>query len=98
LGRASTDFFYSGAFRAHDYCIGYIRILSDSPPSTATALQQFEAEIAYFQQNTDGLIVHQMRNPGGQLCFGENIVARLTRYDFRPTGYELRVTRTPIPG
>jgi hypothetical protein len=33
-----------------------------------------------------------MRNPGGQLCFGENIVARLTPYDFRPTGYELRVS------
>jgi len=92
LGRASTDFFYSGAFLAHDYRIGYIRIPRYDPPSTATALQQFEAEIAYFQQNTDGLIVDQMRNPGGQLCFGENIVARLTPYDFRPTGYELRVT------
>ena len=92
LGRASTDFFYSGTSRAQDYRIGYIRIPSYSPPSTATALQQFEAEIAYFQQNTDGLIVDQMRNPGGQLCFGENIVARLTPYDFRPTGYELRVS------
>jgi hypothetical protein len=92
LGRASTDFFYSGVFDAHDYRIGYIRIPSYSPPSAATALQQFEAEIAYFQQNTDGLIVDQMRNPGGQLCFGENISARLTPYDFRPTGYELRVT------
>ena len=91
LGRASTEFFYSGAFHAHDYRIGYIRIPSYNPPSATTALRQLEAEIVYFQENTDGLIVDQMRNPGGQLCFGENIVARLTPYDFRPTGYELRV-------
>jgi hypothetical protein len=33
-----------------------------------------------------------MRNPGGFLCFGENIVAHLTPYPFRAIGYELRAT------
>lgn len=92
LGRVPSDFFYSGTFPAGDYRVGYIRIPSYNPPNTTAALQQFEAEIAYFQENTDGLMVDQMRNPGGDLCFGENIVARLTPYEFRPTGYELRVT------
>ncbi len=92
LGRASGDFFFSGTFQAGDYHVGYIRIPSYSPPSTTTALQQFETETAFFQENTDGLIVDQMRNPGGLLCFGENIVARLTPYEFRPIGYELRAT------
>jgi hypothetical protein len=92
LGRVSSDFFYSGTFPAGDYRVGYVRIPSYDPASTSTALQQFDGEIAYFQENTDGLVVDQMRNPGGSLCFGENIVARLTPYDFRPTGYELRVT------
>jgi hypothetical protein len=92
LGRAPSDFFYSGTFPAGDYRAGYIRIPSYDPPSTTAALQQFEAEMAYFQESTDGLVVDQMRNPGGSVCFGENIVARLTPYDFRPTGYELRAT------
>lgn len=89
-GKAASDFFYSGTFAAGGYKIGYIRIPSYSPPSSSRALQQFEAEIAYFQQNTDGLIVDEMRNPGGNLCFGQNIAARLIPYTFRATGFQIR--------
>ena len=42
-----------------------IRIPSMSPPNVALALQQLDQEIAYFNANTDGLIVDVMRNPGG---------------------------------
>ncbi|MBI4874864.1 MAG: hypothetical protein HY822_09565, partial [Acidobacteria bacterium] len=92
LGRVTSDFFYSGVFQAGGYKIGYIRIPNYSSLAT-TVLRQFETEIAYFQDNTDGLIVDEMRNTGGYLCFGENIVARLVPYPFRATGYLVRAFR-----
>lgn len=90
LGGQTADFFYSGVFQSGDYKIGYIRIPNYSPPSQATALRQFETELTFMNENTDGLIVDEMRNTGGNLCFGEEIVRRLTPYEFRATGFELR--------
>jgi C-terminal processing protease CtpA/Prc len=46
--------------------------------------------------HTDGLIVDEMRNPGGNLCYGENIAARLIPYQFRATGFRLRPFWTRI--
>ncbi|MDQ2901833.1 MAG: S41 family peptidase [Acidobacteriota bacterium] len=91
LGKAG-DFFVSGTFSAGGYNIGLIRIPTYDPANVAAALTQFETEIAYLQDNTDGLIVDQMRNPGGDLCYGENIVAHLIPTTFRPLGYEIRPT------
>ena len=65
LGGNASDFFYSGTFAYDELTIGYIRIPTYSPTSTAAALTQFEREIAFFNANTDGLIVDEMRNPGG---------------------------------
>lgn len=90
LGSRTTDFFYSGTFKWFELTIGFIRIPSYSPPSTATAVQQFEAEIAYMNANTDGLIIDEMRNPGGNLCFGEAIAQRLIPYPFHVTGFEVK--------
>jgi hypothetical protein len=90
LGGNAADFFYSGTFAYEELTIGYIRIPSYSPTSTAAALVQFEREIAFMNANTDGLIVDEMRNPGGNLCYGENIAARLIPYQFRATGFRLR--------
>jgi len=98
LGGNTADFYYSGTFSYEDLTIGYIRIPSYSPTSTTTALAQFEAEIAYFNANTDGLIVDEMRNPGGNLCFGENIAARLIPDYFRATGFRLRPFWTRVLG
>ena len=89
-GKASADFFYSGTFQSGGFHIGYIRIPNYGPPNTTTALQAFETEIAYFEENTDGLIVDEMRNTGGNLCFGENIVARLVPYTFQVTAFQMR--------
>lgn len=91
LGRVAGDFFYSGTYEAGGFKIGYIRIPTYSVASITAPLPQFEDEIGYFQQNTDGLIIDEMRNNGGLLCYGENIAARLIPYSFRPIGYELRV-------
>ena len=98
LGGAAADFYYSGTFKFEELTIGYIRIPNYSPPSTATALTQFEAEIAYMTANTDGLIVDEMRNTGGSLCFGEEIAARLIPYQFTATGFQLRPYWSRING
>ena len=88
----TTDFFYSGIFQANGKRIGFLRIPTYNPSSSIAALAQFQSEIAYFQDNTDGLIVDQMRNPGGLLCYGESIVANLTPTVFQPLGYQIRAT------
>lgn len=90
LGGSSSDFFYSGTFTYEELTIGYIRIPNYSPTSTTAALTQFEREIAFFNANTDGLIVDEMRNTGGSLCYGESIAARLATDYFRATGFRLR--------
>ena len=90
LGGNNSDFFYSGTFKWFELTIGYIRIPNYAPPSQATAFQQFEKEIAFMNANTDGLIVDEMRNTGGNLCFGENIARRLIPYTFRATAFETR--------
>lgn len=90
LGKVSADFYYSGTFKYDELTIGYIRVPNYGPPSISVALTQFEQEIAYMTANTDGLIVDEMRNSGGNLCFGEEIAARLIPYQFHATGFQLR--------
>ncbi|MBC7924632.1 MAG: hypothetical protein H7039_03155 [Bryobacteraceae bacterium] len=90
LGGGASDFFYSGTFRHDNLTFGFLRIPNYSPPSQPLALQQLDAEIAYFQANTDGLIIDQMRNTGGFLCFGESIMTRLSPTPFQATGFALR--------
>ena len=90
LGAAAADFFYSGTFQYEELNIGYIRIPNYAPASLPAALQQFGAEIAFMNANTDGLIVDEMRNTGGNLCYGQDIAARLIPYPFQATGFALR--------
>jgi hypothetical protein len=90
LGGVASDFFYSGTFKSDDLTIGYIRIPSYAPPSQPVALQQLDREIAFMNANTDGLIVDEMRNTGGNLCFGEAVASRLIPYRFRTTGFILK--------
>jgi hypothetical protein len=92
LGRSSSDTFYSGTFTAGGFRIGYLRIPDYGPPSQALALQQFDAEIAHFRENTDGLILDQMRNPGGYPCYAQSLAARVIAEPFRGMGFEIRAT------
>lgn len=96
-GTAAADFFFSGSYLAEGRRIGFLRIPSYGSLA-ASVLQELDTEIAWFEANTDGLVVDDMRNPGGFLCFGENIVGRLTPYQFRATGYELRATWSRVLG
>lgn len=48
--------------------------------------------------NADGLIVDQMRNTGGNLCFGQEVARRLIPYPFQATGFALRPFWTRVLG
>jgi hypothetical protein len=98
LGAASADFYYSGTFQFEELTIGYIRVPNYAPPSQTVALQQLEAEIAFMNAKTDGLIVDEMRNNGGSLCFGQEVVRRLVPYPFQATGFALRPFWTRVLG
>ena len=89
MGSQPYDFFYSGVFQAQGLRIGYIRI-----PSFDFFLSSddFQTEIDYMQQNTDGLIVDVMRNPGGDPCAAEDLLQRLIPTPFRNVGLEIRAT------
>ena len=94
LGRSANDVFYSGTFESGGFKIGYLRIPDFDPPSQAFALQQFDAEIAYFRDNTDGLILDEMRNPGGSACYVQSLLTRVMPDPFRTIGFEIRATAT----
>jgi hypothetical protein len=89
MGTRRFDFFYSGTYQAQGLRIGYIRIPSFDPflPST-----DFQTEIDYMNQNTDGLIVDIMRNPGGDPCAAEDLLQRLIPAPFHNVGLEIRAT------
>ena len=92
LGTQAAHFFYSGTFMAGGLRIGLIRIPSMSPPSVATALQQLDTEIAFFNANTDALVIDVMRNPGGLVSFVEALAQRFIPSPFHTMGFEIRAT------
>lgn len=93
LGRLSSDNFHSGRYQAEGLRIGLIRIPSFSPVgSTSTAVSNFDREIAWMQENTDGLIIDATRNPGGLVNYVEELCRRLIPENFRPMGFEVRAT------
>ena len=98
LGGATTDLLYSGTFRYEDLTIGYIRVPNYAPSSLTTWLQQLEQEIAFMNANTNGLILDEMRNTGGNLCTGQELVRRLVPYPFQATGFALRPFWTRVLG
>jgi len=97
-GAASTDFFLTGTYVANGARIGFLRIPNEAPPSVTTALQQLDAEMAYFNANTDGLIVDVMNNSGGSLSFAESILQRLIPTPFHTMGFEIRPTPDWLSG
>jgi hypothetical protein len=72
--------------------VGFVRIPSMSPPSTATALAQLDRAMALFGPTTDALLVDVMRNPGGSVAFVEAVAQRLIPTPFNTIGFEIRAT------
>jgi len=66
----ATDFFYSGTFQVGGLRIGFIRIPSYSPSSTGRGVSAISIRNRVLPGQHGRLIVDQMRNPGGLLCYG----------------------------
>lgn len=92
LGRLSSDFFFSGTYQSSGLRIGLIRIPSYSPTDPNAALAQFAREIAFMQENTDGLVVDETRNPGGSVSYMHALLTYLFHYPFRGMAFEVRPT------
>ncbi|MCX6593921.1 MAG: S41 family peptidase [Acidobacteria bacterium] len=75
LGRLASDVFYTGVYQSEGQRIGYLR-LGSFPTYTTAQLIQLEAEIAFFNANTDGLVIDVMRNTGGTICSASEIALR----------------------
>ena len=92
LAGGASEFFVSGTYVSEGKTIGFIRIPSFEPPSSGQMTQIFEREIAFFQDNTDGLVIDDMRNPGGRIDFCEALLQRVIPSPFRTLGFEIRAT------
>jgi hypothetical protein len=91
LGTQASHFHFSGTYTAQGRRIGLLRIPHFSPPSIGVALGELAAEIAFLQQNTDGLVLDITRNPGGS-CYAEFAWEYLIHYPFTVPGDEFRAT------
>ena len=92
LGRFFGDVFFSGTFTSGPYTIGFIRIPSYAPFNQAVAISNFQKEIAFFQKNTDGLIIDEMRNPGGSVAYLNQLTSNLMPKTWRSIAFEVRAT------
>ena len=93
LGAKATDEFVSGTFPVGKSTVGFIRISTMEPDSETTALTQFKQEIAFFQKNTDGLVIDIMANGGGDGCYPQQLGSVIVPYTFRGLALQLRATQ-----
>ncbi len=91
LGGAADPFF-SGIIPAGPYKIGFIRIPTYAPSDFNAAVAAFQREIAFFQANTDGLIIDEMRNGGGSGSYTNALLGYLMPTRWRAIGFEIRAT------
>ena len=96
LGTQSSHFFFSGTYISNGVRIGLIRIPNEAPSSTSVALQQLNTEIAFFNANTNVLVVDITRNTGGILTTAEAFAQRLIPNPFRTVGFEFRATALEV--
>jgi hypothetical protein len=92
LGRSPREAFFSGTYTAGGHKIGYLRI-GTFAIQTGLELGQLDSEIAYFQDNTDGLVVDAWGTGGTTYCYSEELAARFFTNPFQTVGYALRATR-----
>jgi C-terminal processing protease CtpA/Prc len=93
LGAAQTDQFLSGTFLAGGSRIGFIRIATLNPADEVAAQQQFQGEIAYFQQNTAALVIDLMGNGGGAICYTNVLLQYLFPSGFPSVGLAPQATQ-----
>jgi hypothetical protein len=93
LGAAQTDEFLSGTFLAGNSRVGFIRIATLNPADEGAALQQFQGEIAYFQQNTAALVIDLMGDGGGAICYTNVLLQYLFPSGFPSVGLAPQATQ-----
>src|SRR5258708_27873133 len=64
------------------------------PDFLSVSPDDFQTEINYMQNNTDGLILDIMHNPGGDPCLAEDLLSRIMPNQFQTIGFEIRATRS----
>jgi len=92
LGRLGSDNFFSGIYQSGGFRIGLIRIPTYAPANQNAALTQFVTELVFMQDNTDGLIIDQTRNPGGSVAYMHTLLSFVHHYPFRGMAFEVRAT------
>jgi hypothetical protein len=80
---------HSGTFRAGGYRIGFA-FPTTSPPMRKRPSISF-TEISFFEANTDGLIIDDMRNPGDS-SISRTLSGAADAHQHRVTGFEIRAT------
>jgi hypothetical protein len=91
-------FFFASFTTAAGVRVGFLRIPTMSPPSSAIMLAQLDRAMTHFTANTDALIVDVMRNPGGLVSFVEAVSQRLIPVPFDTIGFEIRATNAWLFG
>lgn len=81
-GLRPTDTLFSGTYTAEGSRIGLIRIPTFAPSNPSTMLIEFMNEIAFMNQNTDGLIVDVSHNGGGSPSLGLDLISLLMPQSF----------------
>jgi C-terminal processing protease CtpA/Prc len=92
LGTLASHFHFSGTYLAEGKRIGYLRIPNFSPANEGSAYIELVNEIAYLEQNTDGLVVDVARNSGGG-CYGQDVAQLLIPRPFLSISDEIRPSR-----
>ena len=78
-GLSSLDTLFTGTFPAGALTVGFLRIADFSFISTS----ELQREMAFFEADTDGIVVDMSRNPGGSGCQAEKLASA-----FAPKGLQ----------
>ena len=95
LGTGANDVFFTGTYTSNGVRIGYLRIGS-FPSYSAAQLTALAGEIAFFNANTDGLVVDVTRNTGGSTCSPSDVANFLVPGGFKELGLSFRPTLSLI--
>jgi hypothetical protein len=92
LGRAPSDYFFTGTYTAGGHTIGFVRIGTFLPDDPIAPLLQLRAEIQYLSQNTDGLVLDITRNNGGDANYQDEVARVFFATPFKTLPEQIRPT------
>jgi len=92
LGQAASDQFLSGTFPLDGRTVGWIRLPTFNPSNQTLALTQFRSEIAALEATTSALVIDVMHNPGGNVCYAQELLRYLMPQNFWGVGYWIKPT------